>query len=54
MNNHWRGIARYARQKLVQTSPTDLETIFQVNKYIKNNRNYNRNDNNNGMIIYQN
>ncbi|CAO3651393.1 unnamed protein product [Cunninghamella blakesleeana] len=30
MNNHWRGIARYARQKLVQTSSTDLETIFQL------------------------
>ncbi|KAI9301132.1 hypothetical protein BJ944DRAFT_153714, partial [Cunninghamella echinulata] len=30
MNNHWKSVARYARQKLVQTSPTDLETIFQL------------------------
>ncbi|CAO3651913.1 unnamed protein product [Cunninghamella echinulata] len=30
MNNHWKSVARYARQKLVQTPPTDLETIFQL------------------------
>ncbi|KAF7732016.1 Trafficking protein particle complex subunit 12 [Apophysomyces ossiformis] len=30
MNNMWRSVARYARQKLVQTDPTDLEEIFQL------------------------
>ncbi|ORZ11576.1 hypothetical protein BCR42DRAFT_332647 [Absidia repens] len=30
MNHHWRAVARDARQKLVQTPPTELDTIFQL------------------------
>ncbi|KAI8093705.1 uncharacterized protein BX664DRAFT_330357 [Halteromyces radiatus] len=30
MNNHWRAVARYARQKLVETSPQDADTILQL------------------------
>jgi hypothetical protein len=32
MNHHWRAVARWARQKLVQTPPQDLDTILQVKK----------------------
>ncbi|KAI8064563.1 hypothetical protein BC940DRAFT_305391 [Gongronella butleri] len=28
--NHWRGVARYAKQKLLQTPPTDMATILQL------------------------
>ncbi|SAM02793.1 hypothetical protein [Absidia glauca] len=30
MNHHWRAVARWARQKLVQTPPQDLDTILQL------------------------
>ncbi|KAG0174564.1 hypothetical protein DFQ30_003776 [Apophysomyces sp. BC1015] len=30
MNNMWRSVARYARQKIVQTDPMDLEEIFEL------------------------
>ncbi|KAI9490515.1 hypothetical protein BDB00DRAFT_768736 [Zychaea mexicana] len=30
MNNMWRAVARYARQQLVQSNPTDLEQILEL------------------------
>ncbi|KAI8338652.1 hypothetical protein BC941DRAFT_423490 [Chlamydoabsidia padenii] len=30
MNHHWRAVARWARQKLVQTAPQDFDTILQL------------------------
>ncbi|ORX56179.1 hypothetical protein DM01DRAFT_1285275 [Hesseltinella vesiculosa] len=30
MNNHWRSLARHAKQKLLQTAPTDMPSIIQL------------------------
>ena len=32
MNNMWRSIAKYARQQIIQSDPTQVESILQVSE----------------------